>query len=161
MLSLIIFFMPVTLLVPYVRQYTGILSDYSIKVVLTNSMADKIPAGSIVITRKVKPDKLKEGDVISFFASDETVTHRITKKIKKNNEYLFQTKGDANQLIDNNLVNTRDIQGKVLFFIPKIGIILQKMQHIRGKLAFLLTLLSLNLVYSLISQLINFKHIEG
>lgn len=160
-ISLIMMLTMATLLGGLLHRYTDMLSSYSIKVVLTNSMADKMPAGTVVVAKKTAPEKLKEGDVISFDILGETVTHRITKTFKRNNDYLFQTKGDANQLVDNNLVKSTEIQGKVLFFIPKIGIILYKMQYIRGKIAFLLTLYSLYLIDSIISQLLNFKQIEG
>lgn len=158
---LIMFFATTLLIGILLNRYTNLLSDYSMKVVLTNSMADSMPAGTVVIVKQTNPEDLTQGDVISYDVFGETVTHRINKKIERDNEYLFQTKGDANQQVDHHLVKSTDIQGKVIVYIPKIGSVLQKMQTGRGKIAFLLTLYAIYLVDSLISKLLNFKWKEG
>ncbi|MDR2712800.1 MAG: DivIVA domain-containing protein, partial [Clostridiales bacterium] len=51
---------------------------YSYFTVLSGSMQKEIPVGSLVITRKIDPDKLQIGDNITFMKSSNTsVTHKI------------------------------------------------------------------------------------
>src|SRR5581483_11590867 len=57
------------------------------------------------------------GDVITFNRGSITVTHRI--HAIKNGQ--FQTKGDANDAIDPELVNKNDVIGKDLLIIPFIA----------------------------------------
>jgi len=53
----------------------------------------------------------------------DLATHRIIKKNPPtgNGGYTFQTKGDNNNVADNALVPEKNIYGKVILKIPKLG----------------------------------------
>jgi signal peptidase len=82
--------------------------------VMTGSMIPVIPVGSLVL---VHQGSYAVGDIITFNRGNITVTHRI--HAIKNGQ--FQTKGDANDAIDPELVNKNDVIGEDLLIIPFIG----------------------------------------
>ena len=97
-------------------------------VVLTGSMLPEIQVNDVVITKRMDASRLKEGDIITFASSDSRflgtiITHRIVKKnpATDNEGYTFQTKGDNNNVADSALVLEKDIYGKVILKIPKLG----------------------------------------
>ncbi len=75
--------------------------DISPLIVLTGSMEQDFPAGSLIFTEKAEITEIKEGDIISYFdPSSQTgavVTHKV-KFIEKNSkgETVFFTYGTAN-----------------------------------------------------------------
>lgn len=97
-------------------------------VVLTGSMLPEIQVKDVVVTKKVDAKDLKEGDVITFASADSRflgtiITHRIIKKNPptETEGYTFQTQGDNNNVADNALVPEKNIYGKVIIKIPKLG----------------------------------------
>ena len=77
--SFLTFFLVISIVLLGFKRFTSIFDEYEVKAILTNSMADKMPAGTLVVTKKVTSDQLETGDVISFYRQGETVTHRIKK----------------------------------------------------------------------------------
>jgi len=71
---------------------------------------------NILIVKKVPQKMLHVGDIIVFTnARQMKIVHRIVKKIKINDDdFLYQTMGDANNFIDAS-VRYEDIIGKVFF----------------------------------------------
>ena len=98
-------------------------------IIVSPSMVPTIHINDAIVIKKEKNDNYEVGDVISFSSSDAnyqglTVTHRIVEKTYLNDkESIYVTKGDNNPIVDSSFVKTRDIYGKVLFRIPKIGYI--------------------------------------
>ena len=97
-------------------------------VVLTGSMLPEIKVKDVVVTKKTDAKDLKEGDVITFASADSRflgtiITHRIIKKNPPsgNEGYTFQTRGDNNNVADSALVPEKNIFGKVIIKIPKLG----------------------------------------
>ena len=102
------------------------VAGYSIMTVLTGSMEPNYMAGDIVIVKKTDTDELKVKDVITFYSNDpemegQVVTHRIIDITEENNQKLFETKGDNNQIADLEKVEEDDIIGKVEGRIPYVG----------------------------------------
>lgn len=97
--------------------------------VLTESMEPAVPVNSLVIVREKDPTEIKEGDIITFWSQDpslsgQTVTHRV-KSIDTTAGYpIFTTRGDNNVADDRNPVPARDLIGKVVFVSGIIGIVL-------------------------------------
>jgi len=94
-------------------------------VVLTGSMLPDIQINDVVLTKKIEGKDYKVGDVITFISTDPrfsgtVITHRIIE-INQSDEYLFRTKGDNNNVADDTLVNEKNILGKVILKIPKLG----------------------------------------
>ncbi|MBI2031176.1 MAG: signal peptidase I [Candidatus Levybacteria bacterium] len=88
-------------------------------VVLSGSMEPTIPVGSIIYTQKQL--WYPQGSSISFKNGNRTITHRVTKVTNRANTLYYQTKGDANNTVDEKEVIAKDIFGKQVFFLPYAG----------------------------------------
>lgn len=97
-------------------------------IVISGSMIPTLDINDLVVSMKVKQEELKEGDIISFVQENQVITHRINKIIEENGEICYETKGDNNNTIDDNLVKYEDIMGKYIFKILKIGYIVRNLQ---------------------------------
>lgn len=100
------------------------LGGISVAHVLTSSMEDVYPRGSLIITRAVDPSELKIGDDITFMVSEDTsITHRIIKVSKDpvSGDYMFTTKGTNNQKADEDPVSQTNVVGKVIFASKALG----------------------------------------
>lgn len=92
---------------------------YSLFRVMTGSMEPEIPTNSLIVVKKVSPEELKVGDVISFFSRDpalygEVNTHRIIEIEQENGKYCFLTQGDANNVPDRYPTPEEDLVGIVV-----------------------------------------------
>ncbi len=76
--------------------------------------------GDIIIIHSLP--NYQERDVITFKTENERiVTHRIVGIKKEGGEKIFITKGDANRSEDEGKTTYKDILGKVVFVVPKLG----------------------------------------
>lgn len=104
----------------FITSKTDMIKGIRSFVVLTGSMEPALPVGSIVYVQK--PKFYKIGDVISFSnKAGQTITHRISDIINKKNVLYYQTKGDANRAIDNELITQNSIIGKRIASVPFVG----------------------------------------
>ena len=87
---------------------------YGAAVVLSGSMEPTISEGDLIIVQET--DQFKENDIVVFQDGKLLVVHRITNI---SGERVL-TKGDANQIADEP-INVSDVKGKVLFWIPYVG----------------------------------------
>jgi signal peptidase len=94
-------------------------------VMLTGSMGNTIPPGSLIIDRQVAPATLKVGDTITFekpLGEPGLDTHRIIAITHSNGHTSYQTKGDANPVED---PWTIDFKGQtahqVIYSVPRLG----------------------------------------
>ena len=156
--SFLTFFLVISIVLLGFKRFTPVFDEYELKAILTDSMAEKMPAGTLVVTKQVPSDQLETGDVISFYRQEETVTHRIKKIIVTNETRQFLTKGDANSTVDQGTVLETEIQGKVIYFLPKIGTWFLKIQQPRGLIAVMLALLALFLLNHLMEQIESLKN---
>ncbi len=100
-----------------VRQY----------VIMTGSMEPNYNIGDVIIDKEIKKEDIKIGDVITFSVGDgkTTVSHRIIEIVEKKGETLYKTKGDNNNSPDKDLVSYEQIQGRAIYKIDKIGLVLK------------------------------------
>jgi len=98
--------------------------------VVSGSMAPNLPAGALMLIHHLNTASLKVGDVITFQAPENkvAVTHRIVNILNGQ----FQTKGDANQIVDSQLISAQDILGKYIVHIPYLGYVASFMQQPQG-----------------------------
>lgn len=91
--------------------------------VVSRSMEPQFSKGDVIFTKKVTFEKLKVGDVITFYhgKDGEFTTHRIVEIDAKNRNVL--TKGDKNDVVDPARVEASHIVGKYLFSVPFFGYI--------------------------------------
>lgn len=108
---------------------------YSFMNVKTESMVPAYPVGTVVITKKIEIEKLKAGDVISFYSEDPIIkgipnTHRIFSAEKnESGKIYFITKGDNNSDIDKYPVYEKDLIGKVQGSIGSAGKVLAMLKN--------------------------------
>jgi signal peptidase len=123
---------------------------------MSGSMEPKIKVGSIVFVQKVKPEILKENDVITYASLEDSsilITHRLTAIEEKEGRTVFKTQGDANNSEDIAEVSPSQIKGKVIFSLPFLGYL---SVWIRKPLGFgLLVILPALLI--IISEILNIK----
>ena len=95
-----------------------------------------IGAGDTVLIRPLTSQSISVGDVITYknVAGQGMVTHRVVAiKEIKDRTYL-QTKGDANDAPDPNLVPADAPYGKVALNLPKAGYLIHFASTLWGKL---------------------------
>jgi len=89
-------------------------------VIASGSMEPDIPSGSIIFVTAVAPDEVSVRDVLTFFIGDdntEVVTHRVVEVYNVGDEYIYTTRGDANNVNDAPL-NYNKVIGRVSYTIP-------------------------------------------
>ena len=115
----------------YIPQIFGAKPYY----VLSGSMSPTFYAGSVIyVNESVKPEDLKEGDVLTFNAGGNVVTHRIIE-IEKDGDKIVQfvTKGDANKNTTEIVLPTNIIGRATNFGIPLLGYVTYMLQQPWGK----------------------------
>ncbi len=100
-------------------------------IIVSPSMVPTINVQDGIIVARKNPKDLKQGDIISYLATDsyysgKIITHRIIGIVEDSDgSLLFRTKGDNNNVADGILVSEDNVYGKVLFRIPMLGRIRQ------------------------------------
>lgn len=96
--------------VPYIM-------GHSVMRIVSGSMESEIPEGSYILIKKIDPEEVREGDVITFYSSDYAIlglpnTHRVVEPpIVKDGGYEFVTRGDANSVNDRVTAKGDDLIG--------------------------------------------------
>lgn len=102
-------------------------------IVRSGSMQPAIKTGDLTVVHVkegiISPtsdqiNKYKEGDIIAFKAEKDPsvlTTHRVTSVQVRDGQIFYQTKGDANQISDKQLVAQKFVIGKSTFTVPAIG----------------------------------------
>ncbi len=111
---------------PFIFGLTGMI-------VQSNSMSgdrsDHIEVDDFIFVKKVPYSKLQVNDIIAFYDNKIIITHRIIGIEKnENDEDVYITKGDANNVRDENLVTNDQIIGKYIARIPKVGLFISFLQ---------------------------------
>ena len=89
--------------------------------VISGSMKPTMDVGDMAIVLDVPADSVQSGDIIQFWMDGEMVIHRVVEASGKGDGRLFVTKGDANREPDAAPVYPRQVMGKVVLNIPKVG----------------------------------------
>ncbi len=115
------------------------VAGYSGMLVLTESMQDAIPKGSLIITKSVPPEELQIGDDITYMVSPTTsVTHRIVDiRPQSDGAPIIQTKGVNNPNPDTP-VAVENIVGKVIYHSLFLGLLAKALSDNWPLLVFLL-----------------------
>lgn len=87
--------------------------------VATGSMEPSYHVGSLVFTKKTAPEKIKQGDCITYQWEGETITHRVIRV--ENEKKQFITQGDQNEFEDPAVPFTSLIGATSEFSIPVLG----------------------------------------
>ena len=95
--------------------------------IISPSMTGTLNVYDVAFTMRVDTDKLKEGDIITFYSTNSffggtPITHRIIEIVNlPESGKMFRVKGDANPKADEEKVIPSNVVGKVLFKIPQLG----------------------------------------
>ena len=98
---------------------------YKTYVIISGSMEKTLNIGDIVI---VRDDEIKVNDIISFRENMSVVTHRVIDIQYLDGEIKYQTKGDNNDNPDTSFVSKKNVEGKVVYKIGRVGKILLFLQ---------------------------------
>jgi signal peptidase len=100
--------------------------------VISPSMEPEYGVGDLLYVKKVDPNTIKEGDVITFIVNEDLVvgTHRVVRVDAENQR--FYTKGDANEIEDQSPVHFNNVIGVPKFTIPKLGYVSDFVQNPPG-----------------------------
>ena len=106
-------------------------------IVLTDSMADTIKSGDLIMCTDITAEEVAVGDVISFFdplsKTGAVVTHRVVEIVPQDDGTLsFRTKGDNNNTEDKALVPADKLVGEYWFRLPAMGSVAMFLQSTPG-----------------------------
>lgn len=113
--------------------------------IISGSMEPTINVKDLIIVSET--DKIKENDIITYRDNDDFITHRVIK-IEGD---VITTKGDSNNSTDNK-IKKDEIIGKVLFTIPKGGIIRDILVTPKVLISIVITLILFSLCASYIPK---------
>ena len=118
----IILYNIVLLYMSYIDKFdTPSFYIYKAYLITTNSMEPELKKDDVVVIKKAKADNLKQGDIITFKQNGETITHRIVQIDDIEDGKLYITKGDNNNVQDEQGLRFDQIEGKLVIKIPQLG----------------------------------------
>jgi signal peptidase I len=89
------------------------------------SMSPSIPRGAIAIIAKDRLETLQSGDVVTYQVPNSAViTHRIVRVAIVGGVTYLETKGDANDSADPDLIPASWVIGRVVLSVPLAGYLL-------------------------------------
>ncbi len=88
-------------------------------IVVSGSMEPTIETGDIVFIQETTD--IHENDIIAFKYKNSVITHRVEKMVDNGGNKAYLTKGDANSQVDAEMILSKDLYGKYVFKINKLG----------------------------------------
>lgn len=114
----VIFRILYVLIIIYLLVFVPCLWGHKPLVVISGSMEPTLKVGGILYYEKMELEDFKINDILVYKTKDHIISHRIVDIVDDG----FITKGDANNSVDNNLVNKNQVLGKgTNWSIPYIG----------------------------------------
>lgn len=110
---------------------------YESFVVYSGSMEPELGVGALAVVAPTTPDQLKVGDVITYRLAQQPsvlVTHRVSQiGLDESGRFSFQTKGDANSVVDQVAVAPSAVVGRLAYSIPKLGYLVDLTKRPEGR----------------------------
>ena len=149
-----------------IAEKKGENPPFGLYTVISPSMTPNIDVYDVVFVEKANEEDLKVDDVITFYSTNAffgntPITHRIVEILDvPNNGTMYRVKGDANESADTEKVIPKNIVGKVLFKIPKLGKVQFFLASKKGWLLAIIVPAIIILVYDIIKlfRLIGIKN---
>lgn len=117
----LLFLLPIIALALTIVILTAGTFSHKMIAIASDSMNPIYYRGDAVIYQKTPINKIKKDDILVFKKNKTVITHRVINIIEKNNQILFQTKGDNNNKPDEQLVTEKDTLGTVKYIVKYIG----------------------------------------
>ena len=89
--------------------------------IVSGSMKPTINIDDIIIVKECGMEELEINDIITFNVDNELITHRIINTEYIDNNLIYTTKGDNNEVTDIKKITYNQIEGKYVGKIPKLG----------------------------------------
>lgn len=110
---------------------------------------------TLLLVKNTPPEDIKVGDVISFYSTDPALegavnTHRVTAIQQENGEYIYTTRGDANNAEDPYDTPDRYLLGKTVY----ASVILGKISRLVSNPLIFIPVILIPLAVILISNLV-------
>lgn len=106
---------------------------YQTVTVLTGSMRPSMPEGSVIVTTPMPAGRVRVGDVITYRIPVEDrriVTHRVVEIVRRGEQPVVRTKGDANGDPD---AWVAELTGGTVWTaratVPKVGYVLERLRQ--------------------------------
>ena len=88
---------------------------------LSGDMSPAIKKGSLIIIKRVDPNTIRKGDIITYTEGSDTLTERVTETVNDNGNVSFITKADADQGVNARAVSAGAVTGKFVRSISSAG----------------------------------------
>jgi signal peptidase I len=134
LLMLVIFMLVVFLVQTGTVGRVPTIFGYQISVCMSSSMSPTFENGSLILTRYINPEEVREGDIIIFRDNIEVTTptvHRVTR-VNQAAGLSFTTKGDANETNDPVPIPAEMVIGKFHAALPYAGYLFSFAQSMLG-----------------------------
>lgn len=134
-------------LIARISGETPSMFGYSMLRVSSESMEPELKVGNIILVKKVEPDTLKKGDVITYQGEEgpvagKLITHQIVSEpYEKDGLYYFTTRGIKTGALDDPEIDDTQILGKVMCKVPLLGTLYDFFSQWYGLAAFAAVLL--------------------
>ena len=129
---------------------------YTMLRITTGSMEPTYTTDTLIVVKETAPSEIKEGDVISFYSSDPALegavnTHRVVSISQDGDNYVYTTKGDANNAADLYDAQSRYLIGKVIWS----SLLLGKLSRLAANPLIFIPLILIPLALILITNLVH------
>lgn len=119
---IIILYNIVLLYISYIDKFdTPNFYIYKAYLISTDSMKPELNIDDVIIIKRIEESDLKVGDIVTFKKNGKVITHRIIKISNEDDITTYITKGDNNNIADEEKLTIEDIEGKEIIKIPKLG----------------------------------------
>lgn len=121
----------ITLIIKYIQNpnETPDFLGFKTYEIVSRSMEDTINKNDIIVVKKVDKNEINENDIISFDNGNEIITHRIVEIENINGQTLYTTKGDNNRFVDDEKISFKQIEGKYVFKLSKLGYLMNFLKN--------------------------------
>lgn len=122
--------------------------NMEIYTISSKSMEPRLHVNDIIVVKKgYKNEEYKIGNIITYINRDgEYITHRIDKIVSADLQRAYITKGDNNNTVDMDIVKYNDIIGKVVYTMPRFGVIMKLLKN-QGFFSLCIFILILVVIY--------------
>ena len=99
---------------------------YRAYIIGSGSMEPAICKNDVILVKQ--QGDYQQGDIVAYMEENVVYAHRIVEKYSQEENFLYRTKGDNNNVADMELITQSQIQGKVVKIIPGIRKIVETIQ---------------------------------
>jgi signal peptidase len=135
-LEAVLVFYVVGLLALALAAVIGPSAGHGLYAVRSGSMAPTLEVGDLVVARRVDPDEIQPGDIVTIAVGARAiVTHRVVAVQPNDDGPLYTTRGDANASADPLAARADQIRGRLDGRVALLGFVLAMLSMPTGVVA--------------------------